>query len=112
MHQRNMLLLCRTDAAAEAVQPCNTVLVAIQKCTVMYARMLANVEHGLGACAAAGCVPAAADALKHPYFSAAPPPTPAHRLPKPPLREDNPLTVSARWLLHRCMLSNTFCHAA
>jgi hypothetical protein len=38
---------------------------------------------------------AAAEALSHPYFSAAPPPTPAHRLPKPPLREDNPLQVRA-----------------
>lgn len=36
---------------------------------------------------------AAAQALSHPYFTAAPPPTPAHRLPKPPLREDNPLQV-------------------
>lgn len=36
---------------------------------------------------------AAAEALAHPYFSAAPPPTPGHRLPKPPLREDNPLQV-------------------
>ncbi|GBF90178.1 cyclin-dependent kinase [Raphidocelis subcapitata] len=35
--------------------------------------------------------PTAAEALAHPYFSNAPPPTPAGQLPKPPLREDNPL---------------------
>jgi hypothetical protein len=35
----------------------------------------------------------AAEALKHPYFSSEPPPTPPHRLPHPPLREDNPLQV-------------------
>lgn len=35
--------------------------------------------------------PTAAEALAHPYFSAAPAPTPVQRLPKPPLREDNPL---------------------
>ncbi|KIY95136.1 hypothetical protein MNEG_12825 [Monoraphidium neglectum] len=34
---------------------------------------------------------AAAEALAHPYFSNAPPPTPRAQLPKPPLREDNPL---------------------
>jgi hypothetical protein len=39
---------------------------------------------------------AAAEALAHPYFSNAPPPTPRAQLPKPPLREDNPLQVRAR----------------
>lgn len=37
---------------------------------------------------------AAAEALSHPYFLSAPPPTPPHRLPHPPLREDNPLQVT------------------
>lgn len=37
---------------------------------------------------------AAAQALQHPYFNNAPAPTPPDRLPKPPLREDNPLAVS------------------
>ncbi|WIA09012.1 hypothetical protein OEZ85_008426 [Tetradesmus obliquus] len=39
--------------------------------------------------------PSAAEALRHPYFSSAPPPTPPERLPKPPLREDNPLAGPA-----------------
>jgi len=35
--------------------------------------------------------PSAAACLAHPYFSNAPAPTPAGRLPRPPAREDNPL---------------------
>eukprot|EP00878_Enallax_costatus_P030464 GHUV01033169.1.p1 GENE.GHUV01033169.1~~GHUV01033169.1.p1 ORF type:complete len:315 (+),score=86.77 GHUV01033169.1:287-1231(+) len=38
--------------------------------------------------------PTATEALQHPYFSNAPAPTPPGKLPKPPLREDNPLQVS------------------
>jgi hypothetical protein len=33
----------------------------------------------------------ATEALAHPYFTNAPAPTPPSQLPKPPLREDNPL---------------------
>eukprot|EP00877_Chromochloris_zofingiensis_P015175 jgi/Chrzof1/9911/Cz04g20160.t1 len=39
--------------------------------------------------------PSAEEALNHPYFTNAPAPTPPSQLPKPPLREDNPLMPAA-----------------